>query len=92
MTEAAISIYVKQTTVLKMPVTITPLSDVENFPVIIRISVRLKTSRFIKLCKVDMNHINRQPKTAKSQFGHNHHVLNSRPALTRRATLNTSTW
>jgi len=39
------------------------------------------------MCKGDINR--HQPKTAKINLGLNHHVLNSRTALTRRAILNT---
>ena len=39
------------------------------------------------MCKGDINH--HQPKTAKLNLGLNHHALNSRTALTRRAILNT---
>ena len=39
------------------------------------------------MCKGDINR--HQPKTAKIDLGLNHHVLNSRTALTRRAILNT---
>ena len=39
------------------------------------------------MCKGDINR--HQTKTAKINLGLNHHVLNSRTALTRRAILNT---
>ena len=39
------------------------------------------------MCKANINR--HQPKTAKIHLGLNHHVLNSRTALTRRAILNT---
>jgi len=39
------------------------------------------------MCKGDINR--HQPKIAKINLGLNHHVLNSRTALTRRAILNT---
>ena len=47
----------------------------------------LKTYQFITMCKGDINR--HQPKTAKINLGLNHHVFNSRTALTRRAILNT---
>ena len=51
------------------------------------IALNLKTYQFITMCKGDINR--HQPKTAKVNLGLNHHVLNSRTALTRRAILNT---
>ena len=45
--------------------------------------LNLKTYQFITMCKGDINR--HQPKTAKINLGLNHHVLNSRTALTRRA-------